>query len=327
MALSEEFVDAHIARWRSALRSEFFPHRKYWPTRLFHHAPLENAVAILRDGCLRARADEHNCHPRDVAAPGVIDTRGEAHERVRLYFRPKTPTQFSIEGIRKTGESRYGEKTHAPVLVMFALDSRSILASPDIKFSNKNMQLYGAEYGDTEQFFSQIPFGKVYHEGGTGGDRDITDARCAEVMPSSPLPLNDNLREIFFRSAAERDTALHLLGDQGSVWSERFFVSDELKVFQKDYTFVTFAELSLDGFVFQLNPRRDRAGIDVRVTLTRESGEVVIDFHHSSHAAKPPNGGNWIIRKRLHQGKYLGEIRLEGHLAYRRAMTLEAALM
>ena len=196
MALSKDFVDQHISDWQQRLTSEIYGHRKHWPSHLFHHSPLENAVAIVRDGCLRSRNDEANQRARDVAAPGVIDTRNYAHDFVRLYFRPKTPTQWNIEGTRKVGECKYGDDAHAPVLVMFMLTAQTVLSRPDIKFSNKNMQLTDAATGDDESFFGSIPFVKVFSEGSNGGDKSITDARCAEVLCTSPLYLEDTLRRI-----------------------------------------------------------------------------------------------------------------------------------
>lgn len=177
MALRPAFVDAHIADWQRCLTSPYYPHRKHWPNHLFHHAPMENAVAILHDGYLRSRNDAQNNRPIDVAAPGVIDSRDHAHDRVRLYFRPKTPTQWHIEGIRKVGECNYGEATHAAMLVMFALDAKLVLTKPDIMFSDQNMQLGATVPGSDEAYFSNIPFAKVFSEGGTGGDRSIISAR------------------------------------------------------------------------------------------------------------------------------------------------------
>lgn len=327
MALSAAFIDAHINHWEAQLQSPFFPHRKHWPSHLFHHAPIENAVAILQDGCLRSRADEHNCHPVDVAAPGVIDTRAHAHGRVRLYFRPKTPTQYSIEGIRKEGECRYGESTHTPLIVMFCLDARRVLALPDIEFSDRNMQVYGATVGNDEAAFSQIPFAKVFHEGSIGDDRSIIEHRCAEVMPSSPLELADVLQAIFFRSSAERDTLLHLLGNAAVDWEPICHVSDALKVFQKEYSFVDYLELSTEGLVFRLNPRRDRGSVHLRATITRMTGEVILDFEQTSQAAKPPSGGNWIVRQKIDQGRYIVRVWIEGHRAYEGFMTLEDELV
>lgn len=143
---------------------------------------------------MRSRSDPRNLRKKDVAAGGVIDNRNYAHSLVRLYFRPRTPTQYHIEGIRKDGEFKYGESTHAPVLVMFVLDARRVLTRKGVEFGDRNMQLASACPGDTLEYFENIPFNKVYHEGNTGGDVSISQHRCAEVLVQSPLPLKECLQ-------------------------------------------------------------------------------------------------------------------------------------
>lgn len=316
MALSAAFVDAHIAHWQQQLSSPYYPHRKHWPKLLYHHAPLENALAILREGVLRSRNDFGNSHPRDIAAPGVIDAATAAHDFVRLYFRPKTPTQYHIEGIRKVGECTYGERAHAPVLVMMALESRFVLCHPNVQFSDKNMQLGSAQTGDTEAFFNTIPFDKVFSEGGTGGDRSIIEARCAEVLATSPLVLEDCLQHIYFRSEPERDTLLHALGDAGSKWFDKCIVSDALKLFEKNYAFVQEVSLTPKGLIFAFNERRDRQPQNVQIDAWAHDGTQIIGFKNEQLAARPPSKKCWIIEKTLSPGVYLIRITLEGHLAY-----------
>lgn len=70
MALTTNFIKAHILKWEAALSSPYRSYRSKWPSRLFHHAPIENAVKILRDGNLRSRDDAANQRAKDVAAPG-----------------------------------------------------------------------------------------------------------------------------------------------------------------------------------------------------------------------------------------------------------------
>lgn len=317
MALKVEFVDAHISLWEQRLTSPVYQHRKYWPGRLFHHAPIENAVAILRDGFLRSRNDTTGSRPRDVAAPGVIDARFHAHDRVRLYFRPKTPTQWHIEGIRKAGECNYGDATHAAVLVMFALDARAVLIRHDVMFSNKNMQLSSTTPGNDEDYFSTIPFEKVFSEGGTRGDRSITEARCAEVLPASPLALDNCLKAIYFRSEPERDTLLHMLGSDRYKWEKLCFVSDTLKTFQKEYTFVQEFRLTNEGVVFRLNPRSDQKGVAVKIDIWDSYGMKIVDFFNSNHAPYPsPPALYWIWKQNLPDGVYRIEVKLEDNLAY-----------
>jgi hypothetical protein len=192
MALSAVFVEDHIVKWEAELTKPWYPYRTKWPSRLFHHAPIENAVALLKDGNLRSRGDFGNSLPKDVAAASVISVRDHAHNFARLYFRPRTPTQWHIEGIRKAGECSYGDASHAPILVMFVFDARQVLSSVGVKFCDRNMQLGSADPNDSEVYFSTIPFEKVFHEGGTGGDRSITEHRCAEVLAESPPAAFEN---------------------------------------------------------------------------------------------------------------------------------------
>ena len=316
MALTGGFVHGHITRWQQQLTSPYYPHRKHWPTRVYHHAPLENALAILREGVLRSRNDEQNTHPRDVAAPGVISAATTAHDLVRLYFRPKTPTQYSIEGIRKTGECPYGDQTHAPMLIMFGLNSRVILCQPDVQFSTKNMQIGSAQIGNDAAFFNAIPFEKVYHEGGTGGDRSITDARCAEVLTNSPLRLDDCLEEIYFRSEPERDTVLHALGNLRDRWADKCIVSDALKLFEKKYAFVREVSLTPKGLIFVFNERHDRKTLRVEAEVFRENGTSVLSFEKDDLPASPPGARRWIVKASFLPGVYLVRIKLEGHLAF-----------
>ncbi len=323
MALGEAVVDEHIRKWKAELDKPWYPYRTKWPDRLFHHSPLENAVSILRDGNLRSRLDPANRRTKDVAAAGVIDNRDEAHQFGRLYFRPKTPTQWHIEGIRRADECAYGEATHAPILYMMVFDARSILTKPGIRFSDRNMQLGNAEVGSGEDFFGEIPFAKVFHEGTTGGDRTIIDHRCAEVLVPSPLELSGTLQTVFCRTNAERQTLLYALGDQASQWKDKLVVSDDTLVFNRRYVFVEEVTLRSDGVTFQISPRYDRADISITLKVRNTKGETVVDFRRSKMPATPdPPSKRWWIERDLRNGKYEVELSLEGHMAFRAELTL-----
>ncbi len=326
MALRSSFVAAHIAKWEAALKSQYRPYREKWPSRLFHHAPVENAAKILADGYLRSRNDPGNTRDRDVAAGGVIESRSHAHESVRLYFRPRTPTQWHIEGIRKPGECSYGDAAHAPVLVMFVFDALRVLSQDGIQVCDRNMQLGSAVPSSDEAYFDSIPFDKVYHEGGTGGDRSIIEHRCAEVLAVSPLDLeNGHLQWIGCRTAAEKATLLHLLGEElAARWSRRIIISDDLLVFERKYVFVEEVSLSPEGVVFQLSPRADAQAVDVRIRAWSGDGKEAVSFHNTQMAARPmPPPQRWRVPQKLTNGRYLIQIELEGHLAFKGFLTLK----
>jgi hypothetical protein len=318
MALSARFVEDHIAKWEGELTKPWYPYRRNWPSRLFHHAPIENAVGLLKDGNLRSRSDPANGWKKDVAAASVISARAHAHNFARLYFRPRTPTQWHIEGIRKAGECSYGDESHAPVLVMFVFDARKVLSKEGIKFCDRNMQLGTADPNESETYFSTIPFNKVFHVGGTGGDRTIIEHRCAEVLAESPLPLSSTLQWIYCRTTAERDTLCDMLGSDASKWSKKIVVSDDLLVFERKFVFVEYVGLSDDRLIFELNPRADQKPISVKITATDAKGKVVINFLNSEMTAHPsPAIKRWRITTQLGRGTYRVQINLEGHLAYR----------
>ncbi len=258
-----------------------------------------------------------------MAAPGVIDGRDHAHDSVRLYFRPKTPTQWHIEGIRKPGECHYGDAAHAPVLVMFLLDARSVLTLSDVRFSDKNMQLADTVPGTDEAYFAQIPFAKVFSEGNTGGDRSLIEARCAEVLAPSPLSLDGTLRSICLRSEPEKETLLHMLGDRRADWERFCHVSDALKVFQKEYAFVDVLRLTSDGVIFRLNARKDGKRIEVKIDVWDSRERHVVNFYNAAHAPVPEDPhSNWIWRHPMPHDMYRVEVRLEGQLAYQSYMVL-----
>lgn len=315
MALSQAFVAAHIQHWQAQLNQSWYNYRRYWPDCLFHHAPLENAAAILASGMLRSRNDPGNLRPRDVAAREVNAARTHAHDRVRLYFRPKTPTQYHIEGIRKPGECLFGEETHAPVLVMFILDAERILTMPNAQFCDRNMQRADAVPSDTEAYFAAIPFDKVYHEGPTGGDETITYHRCAEVLPESPLDLEYCLKAVFFRSEPERDTLLNLLGHHRARWASRCYVSDALKVSEKRYSFVQEIGMTREGVTFLLNPRVDRRGVKISIQVWDSADQFVVRFDHADLQAAPSQG-QWIYNHAFADGLYRVRVEIEDHLAY-----------
>jgi hypothetical protein len=326
VGLSAPAADAHIARWTEALRRPAYPHRVHWPSLLFHHAPVQNAVGIIQLGEIRSRRASEGQRPLDIAGAGVIDHRQRAHDFTRLYFRPRTPTQFHIEGIRRPNECHYGAAAHAPVLVMFALDAKSILTMPTTRFSDINMQRDEARDGDTDAFFGTIDFSKVYHEGSFRGDASIANHRAAEVLCQSPLALVQHLKWIVCRSEAERETLVHMAGPNGRLLRPRIITSDDGKVFEKKYAFVEKVYASPEGISFNLSPRHDSAPLKVRVEVHGANGELVFDETYPELAARSANGRGWISRVALKDGLHRAQIHIDDHLAYQNLLFVGEAL-
>ena len=106
-------IEAHLAALRTA--SWLGAARRWWPQFIFHFTDLQNVVSVLTQGKLLARS---RCEiATDIASADVLANTNDAwKDYVRLYFRPRTPMQWHIEGIRPRGRLT-SLKAHCPVPV------------------------------------------------------------------------------------------------------------------------------------------------------------------------------------------------------------------
>lgn len=315
MPLSQATAEAHIATWEPTLRKTSYPYRQHWPSRLFRHESLDNILLILSRGELlsREQAEAEQVLLNDVAPEHIIQANCAAHDSVRLYFRPRTPTQFHIEGIREVADYYHGK--HAPVLYMMCFDSVRILTTDGVRFSDGNMQGLPHVFHD-DAGFGQLNFADVYHEGSIPEpDRErVRRARCAEVLVPSPLALAPALQAVICRSSAERQLLLHELGDEFPA-KERIRVFSEAGVFNADYAFVETVDLAKDGVHVKFHcPRRGSLSgtVELRITPLQPSGQAIHWKNLTLEFWK-----KWMFSYQLQQGTYLVEIWIRGCLAYR----------
>jgi hypothetical protein len=312
MGITQRRAERHIREWEAKFAADGFrPHRVRWPSRLFHHSVIENAAIILSQGRLLSRIDSTAHRKIDIAGTSVIQNRGRAHQFGRLYFRPRTPTQWSVEGIRKPEAYWNGDRNaHAPTLAMFVFDARKILVQEGVRFSNGNMQSGDAQDGDHDEFFDAIDFAKVYHEGWHDHDSSITFSRCAEVLVPSPMAIVPCLTAIVCRSVAER---LFLLDEMGTSaarrWSKFIHVSDDLNVFEKKYIFVDTVSIQNIGVQFKLHPAGPPA--HVCVEIWDDGGRLITSVERKDTPPVAPKGGNWLVRAKLSDGCYRVRITIE----------------
>ena len=323
MGLGAEIVDTHVAEWTKKLKSGNRPYRRHWPGHLFRHEALENLVGIIQQGTLlsRTHAVERNLIERDVAPEDIIGRRNEAHRYVRLYFRPKTPTQFRIEGILKPDEVYLGR--HAPVLYILVFNAPAILTLPDTRFSDGNMQSPRTRLLDGDRHFAQLPFKQIYHDGrftpGTETGDEIKLRRCAEVLAPSPLPLDSTLRGIMCRSVAERSTLLHALGDRAPQWAGRVRVFSQPGLFNNRRAYVETVNGTERGLKVTVHPRRDGKPVTIQVRLTSAAHGRSRDYG----ALEIDPSKTLVISEDLRAGRYIVEIELEGCLAHRHQFMID----
>lgn len=229
--------------------------RSWWPDNLFHCTDLLNAVSILRHGELlsRVQAMALGRLRTDIASPDVISkTPLEWQDYVRLYFRPKTPTQYANEGFRPIGQQQLG--SHCPVPIYFLFDAVSVLSQNDVLFTPGNMAAGTTPINDIGRL-REVPFELVYHNTWLDpSERDtIVFHRNAEVLKPQQLDLQ-GLRMICCRSQAEYETFIHLLpaGTQ-ALWVDKIGVRPNLGLFNSNWTFVELVTMTSKRLYFRFN--------------------------------------------------------------------------
>ena len=250
--------------------------RQWWPACLFHCTDITNVVSILRQGEIvsRNRITAAGQLPMDIASPDVIegtDSRWPGY--VRLYFRPKTPTQYNNEGFRPVGQRALN--SHCPVPVYLIFDALAVLSRTDSCFSDGNLGSANANVYEDMSFLEQIPFDLVYHD--TRFDRSERDQvvyhRNAEVLVPQRMGL-ESLRYIGCRSDAEYKTLLHLLPPgTRSRWVDKLGVTPNLQLFNRKWTFVEEVDTNTDKIVFRFNrnsftPGPFDARFEIEITAT-----------------------------------------------------------
>lgn len=168
-------IEAHLDRLREA--GWLGVARQWWPKFVFRFDDIQNVVRILTAGKVRCRSQRGEA--LETASQEVLgNTEEKWKDCVRLYFRPRTPTQYQVEGFRPKGQLG-SLRAHMPVPVFLLFDAKQILTRKATQFSTGNLAA-NPVVGDTAGFFETIPFEN-------GLSRHMDDRRRkAEHQVSSP---------------------------------------------------------------------------------------------------------------------------------------------
>ena len=240
-------------------KSSFLPsNKKWWPKYLYHFSDVNNIVSILETHYLYSRnlAIEKGLLKVDIASTEVIsNTKDQIMNFVRLYFRPRTPTQYKNEGVRPIDQREI--HAHCPIPIYLMFDSEPILSHPESKFSNRNLAKKKSTYTGNIKKLLKFPFELIYHDSffqDINEKEKIVAHRNAEVIIPNSINL-DSLKFIFCRSYAEKDTLLNSLSKNASEsWSGKIYVDSENNLFLKNWTFVEKAILSRGYIILHFPP-------------------------------------------------------------------------
>lgn len=279
MKLWRGAIEQHIEQWSARLGN-----RGWWPRYAYHFTDVNNATKIIRAGYIYSRSEckKQGLMVVDNASPEIIqNTRPEYFDFVRLYFRPKTPTQFNNEGIRPIGKRKLGG-AHCAIPIFFCFDALELLSQDDTQFSIGSMARDNVLYSGEQELFEQIPFNYVFHNGSFTQDQKDTIIfhRHAEVLVPNSLPLSPSLRFIACRTSAERQTLIHLLpANIRRSWLPKIRIAD-LDLFERKWVFIEEVVVVDDVVTFRFNPNTIIPGpFEVKVEYRENGSDIVREWH------------------------------------------------
>ena len=247
----------------------------------------------------------------DIASPEVIAQTDEKwQDYVRLYFRPRTPTQYRNEGFRPVEQQTY--HAQCPVPVYLLLDAVQILSQVGVLFTEGSVA-NGAEPTDSLDFFESIPFETVYHD--TWFDPQSRDKivyhRHAEVLVPEQLS-TAAIRFIICRSQAEYETLLYLLPPGISRhWVNRIRVYPGLTFGR--WSFVDQVEMNRETTLFHFNVGDPAGPFKARAQVVETQTNRKLEWSQDAFEVKR------IQRIRLNPGNpqdYTVRFWLDDQLAY-----------
>lgn len=290
----------------------------WWPDYIYRVDNITAAAKILNMGKLLSRnaALSRNLIDKDCASSDVIGiTDPKWLTYVRLYFRPRTPTQYANEGFRPPDKLEYG--AHCPIPIVMLFDSCDLLTRETTLFSDGNLAK-NACVGDDYDFLKKIPFEKVYHN--KWFDQDIRDdiifRRHAEVVIPNELDLSA-LRFIGCRTQAEYETLIHLLNHNArKQWADKIGLGSKMHLHNKRWTFVESVELNHKTIEFQFNPSSETPGpfnarVDIEVLRTNDV------YYWESSSYKADSNLTLDISNREYTDHYIVQLVLNNDLAYK----------
>ena len=307
-----------VAKLDDLVQKHKYEARSWWPNFVFHYATLENAISILKSGALYSRdgAVSRGLLKSDSASSSVLANTSKAYKSyARLYFRPRTPTQYSNEGIRPHKTFVYG--SHCPVPVFLLFNSKDVLTRASTRFSRGSLAGHKpGSVGTKASFFEQLPFNEIYHNTyfGKAERQKIIASRHAEVIIPDQLDL-EPLQFIWCRSEAEKETLISLLSEtQRNQWADKIFHGKKYDLFFSRWSYVDQVALDENGVRFSFNHNTTTPGpFDL---------EVVVEAHETGKTLRARREGFRADHKKIFEFKnptlnYTIELRLNGSLAYR----------
>lgn len=288
--------------------------KEWWISYVYHFSNIDNIVNILKENAIYSRNKSQNLQLmfNENASVEVI---GQTEERVldfvRLYFRPKTPTQYHNEGF-KTRSMRNPDylSAHIPVPIFLAFDLDAIFHMEGVQFSQVSLAIQGTPLWKGFEAFKELDFPSIYHEGRMQEEmkEDLIHKRHAEIVIKDQLSLT-HLKRIWCRSHGEYVTLVNLLRDAGILENYKNLISVKQAdvLFFMSAVFVDYVNLQEDYIDIFIRNIPKQASIKLKVELLFESSiitksAILKDTYTSyrcllqSYAAFIKRSGNYAVK-------------------------------
>lgn len=266
----EKRTAAAFRRLIAELRGEpWLGARHWWPYFLFTFQTLHDVVTILTED--------------ELASPfgrgQAFNTRWD--KDVRLYFRPRTPDLYRMEGFRPVSEGDQG-RCSMPVYLLFDLEA--VLLQPEARFSMGPPDKTNKTY-KTPQYFQELPFEQIYHDSWFLPDEreEIMNARQAQVLVPNRLGL-EALQVIWMRSPAEYNTLREWLpGPVWRKWRDKITTRRDYQLFNHKWPYVERVHLAPDHAHIHFNPCQSASNCGFLASLSVErAGTTTLEWEQTA---------------------------------------------
>ncbi|MCU0499802.1 MAG: DUF4433 domain-containing protein [Anaerolineae bacterium] len=258
----------------------------FWCDYFFHFTGIKNVVKILTEEVLFCREyiEKNEREFQDTASHDVLSwTPPQWKKYVRLYFRPKTPMLYQVEGLRPSSKIQYNAECPVPVFLLF--DASEVISWRDTQFSNGNLakQTPSLKVSSTIEDFCKLPFDDIYHNDPYSREQKdhYNFHRQAEIIFPQQMDLS-TLKIIWCRSESEYDTLRNLLPDSvWDKWRNQVTFSNPESVFFKQWLHIQRVNLSHDTIYIKFNPATPKQQTNEKLKLKIQVHDTLSDEKYS----------------------------------------------
>ena len=188
-----------------------------------HTTSFDNFISIMQDKTLYCRETLELRHKQfsDIALQAVIEKTSFAVSKfVRFYWRTKTPTNYTNEGIKAQKVLKRNFVAHSAIPVIMVFNPEIFFEGKKVLFTDKNA---GTKDFSLSANIENLEFEKIFDDRPKEKISDsewkkICQARCSEIFYPSEISTK-YITKIIFRSECDMERAKYLIGND-----ERFVV-------------------------------------------------------------------------------------------------------